>query len=142
MTNFLRRRALANEGFATRTFVLCLDPAKPSAVSGYYCLAASSIDRHDLPGRYRRNMPDPVPIVLLGRLAVHRDHEGRGVGLRLLGDAMKRTLAASTKVGVRMLAVHPISLSAEHYYMQYGFEYVTADPLTLALPIENLADEL
>ena len=84
-------------------------------------------------------MPDPVPVVLLGRLAVRRDFQGRGLGSDLLRDALARTLAISAAVGVRALLVHAIDDAAADFYRRYGFEPSAIHPGTLMLPIETIS---
>ena len=89
LDDWLRHRALRNESAgASRTYVVC-DGAR---IVGYYSLASGSVESRQTPGRVRRNMPDPVPVMLLGRLAVDRTVQGAGLGRALLKDAILRTL--------------------------------------------------
>jgi len=132
---WLKRRALAAEGYSARTYV-CLDPA--GAVRGYYALSACSISRSSAPGRPRRNVPDPLSAILLGRLAVDQAFQGRGVGRLLLFEAIRRTLAASEMIGCRALVVHALDAEAAAFYARYGFLAVLNEPHTLFLPVQSL----
>jgi GNAT superfamily N-acetyltransferase len=131
---WLRRRARANEaGGASRTFVVC--EGKP--VVGYYSLAAGSLLHDGATGRVRRNMPDPVPVALLGRLAVDRSWQGKGLGRALLRDAALRILGAAETIGVRAILVHAISEDAKAFYEASGFAPSPVDPMTLMVTIDE-----
>lgn len=110
-----------------------------ASLAGYYTLFASSIERGKVAGPFRRNMPETIPIITLGRLAIDSRHERKGLGALLLRDAIKRTLAASQLVGVRLLVVHPIAPAVIPFYEQYGFRPITASSLTMGLPTESFA---
>ncbi len=132
LDNWLTGRALRNErDGASRTYVVCDD----GAVIAYYCLAAGSVQHRDVPGRVRRNMPDPIPVMLMGRLAVARSHQGRGLARGLLRDAVLRTLKAAEIAGVRALLVHALDEDAARFYQHLGFLESPVDPLVLALPV-------
>ena len=77
-------------------------------VVGFYSLAASSVKLEDAPGKVRRNMPEPIPVILLGRLAVDTRRQGSGLGASLLQDAVRRVAGIADDVGVRALLVHAI----------------------------------
>ena len=116
---WLSKRALANAvAGATRTYVVC---DGQNRVVGYYALAAGSIACESAPGRLRRNMPDPLPVIVLGRLAVHRDWSGRGIGSGLLKDAVQRSFQAAELIGVRALLAHAIDDEAKAFYLKRGF---------------------
>lgn len=135
---WLRNRAFKNEGSgASRTFVSC--PAESAhSVAGYYTLAASSVSVDEAPVRVRRNMPDPIPVILLGRLAVDEHHQGIGLGSSLLTDAVLRAAGAAASVGVRALLVHAIDDSAERFYRHFGFLPSSLSERTLFLSIEDI----
>lgn len=134
LDDWLRRRALRDEaGGASRTYVVCLGRSK--GVVAYYCLAAGAIAHSSVGGRVRRNMPDPIPAMVLGRLAVDRRHQGRGLGGALLRDATLRTLQAAKFAGIRVLLVHAISDAAKKYYERHGFHPSPVDPMTLMISI-------
>lgn len=86
----------------------------------------------------RHGSPDPVPVMVLGRLAVDRRHQGAGLGAALLKDAMLRTVEISRAAGVRMLIVHAMDEGTAQFYKRYGFEAFPREPLTLFLPIETV----
>lgn len=132
---WLRQRAGKAEGASARTYVLC----EGKVVFGYYCLAAGAIARESVPGRLRRNMPDPLPVMIVGRLAVDRSRQRRGLGKALLKDALLRIAQAAAIVGLRAVVVHAIDSEAEAFYRQFGFiEYPTTSRV-MFLPIETLA---
>jgi GNAT superfamily N-acetyltransferase len=131
---YLRGRALANhvEG-ASRCFVTSRD----GRVVGFYALASAAVDRADTPGRVRRNMPDPVPVILLSRLAIDAQEQGKGLGAQLLRDAIARVVAAAEIVGVRALLVHALHEQAREFYAHFDFEPSPTDPLHLLLLIKD-----
>jgi GNAT superfamily N-acetyltransferase len=130
LDDYLRTRALANhEQGASRCFVTCRD----GRVVGYYALASASIQRAEATGRVRRNMPEPIPVILLSRLAVDRKEQGHGLGKHLLRDAITRSVEAAGVVGVRALLVHALSDDARRFYAHFDFEASPTDPLHLLL---------
>jgi GNAT superfamily N-acetyltransferase len=132
LDDWLRRRALPNEqSGASRTYVVCAGPR----VVGYYALAVGAVAHAEAPGRIRRNMPDPVPVMIIGRLAVHKDHQGRQIGPGLLRDAVLRTLQAAEIAGVRAILVHAISERARKFYENCGFVPSPMDPMTLMITV-------
>ena len=134
LDEWLKRRARRNEAEgASRTFVICAG----RRVIGYYCLAAGSILQTAATGRVRRNMPDPVPALLLGRLAVDRAWQGKGLGADLLSDAVLRAIGAAESVGVRAILVHAISDEAKKFYERHGFRPSPVEPMTLMITIEE-----
>jgi GNAT superfamily N-acetyltransferase len=134
LDEWLKRRARRNDAEgASRTFVLCAG----RRVVGYYSLAAGSILHAEATGRVRRNMPNPVPVLLLGRLAVDRAWQGKGLGADLLSDAVLRAIAAAESVGVRAILVHAISDEAKSFYEKHGFRPSPIEPMTLMITIEE-----
>ncbi|HEX6119400.1 MAG TPA: GNAT family N-acetyltransferase [Dongiaceae bacterium] len=134
LNDWLRQRALASEGRSARTFVLC----EGRRVAGYYSLATGSIERDGLPGaKLRRNLPEAIPIIVLGRLAVDLSCRGRGFGAGLLKEAILKTIMASEIAGVRALVVHAIDDTAAAFYRKYGFRPSSLNERTLLLPIET-----
>lgn len=134
LDDYLRRRALANhvEG-ASRCFVTCRD----GRVVGFYALASAAVEHAGTPGRVRRNMPDPVPVILLSRLAIDRKEQGQGLGAQLLRDAIARAVAAAEIIGVRALLVHALHEQARTFYVHFDFEPSPTDPLHLLLLIKD-----
>jgi GNAT superfamily N-acetyltransferase len=102
-------------------------------VRGYYALAAGAVSHRAATSGVRRNMPDPVPVMVLGRLAVDRGAQGQQVGAALLQDAVKRAVSVSSNAGVRALLVHALHERAKQFYERYGFQSSPTHPLTLML---------
>lgn len=135
LDDWLRRRALKNEDAgASRTYVVCAG----GKVRGYYCLAAGSVELTRAPGRVRRNMPDPLPVMVIGRLAVHSEHQGRGLGLDVLRDAVLRTRQAARIAGIRAILVHALSEDAARFYRKAGFQPSPLDPMTLMVTLADV----
>lgn len=114
---FTRRALPAQESKTARTFVVC----HRRTVVGYYSLATAIVKHSDASSSLRRNSPDPIPAILLARLAVDIRHEGRGLGPDLLQDAFLRTLKAAKQVAARTLLVHAIDDKAVNFYKKHGF---------------------
>ena len=134
LDEWLKRRARRNEAEgASRTFVV----SAGRRVAGYYSLAAGSILHAAATGKVRRNMPDPVPVLLLGRLAVDRVWQGRGLGADLLSDAVLRAIGAAESIGVRAILVHAISDGAKAFYEKHGFRPSPVEPMTLMITLEE-----
>jgi GNAT superfamily N-acetyltransferase len=135
LDDWLRRRARANqESGASRSYVLC----QGECVVGYYSPASGAIASIEAPGRVRRNMPDPIAIAMLGRLAVDRSCQGRGLGKSLLRDAILRTQQAASIIGVRGLLVHAPSPAAKRFHESAGFQESPANPMTLMVALKSL----
>ena len=138
LDDWLKRRAYPNQiSRASRTYVV----AEGNRVLGYYCLASGALALNDAPAPVRRNMPDPVPIAVLGRLAVDKSCQGRGVGVSLLQDAVLRTIQASDILGIRGLLVHALSVDAKAFYEHLGFVASPAQPMTLILSLKRKDSE-
>ncbi|WP_345776262.1 GNAT family N-acetyltransferase [Luteimonas salinisoli] len=117
---------------ASRCFVVCDGQQR---VVGYYALAAGALSHEAAPGRIRRNMPDPIRVIVLGRLAVHVDWLGQGVGQGLLKDAVQRALQACEQVGARALLCHAIDEAAKAFYLKHGFMQSPIHVMTVMLPL-------
>jgi predicted N-acetyltransferase YhbS len=136
LDDWLKRRALKNEvSGASRTFVVCHD----GQVVGYYALATGSVEHRDAPGKLRRNMPDPIPMIVLGRLAVDQQWQSTGIGRGLLKDAVLRSVSVSQHAGVKALLVHVLSEDAKTFYMRNGFLESPLDPMTLIISLQDAA---
>ncbi len=135
LDEWLKKRALANnkEG-ASRTYVV----TDGQSVVGYYALAASAIAVAEAPGRFRHNMPNPIPVALLARLAVDRSHHGRGLGRALFRDGAKRILNAADTLGIRGLIVHAISDEARGFYLALGLQPSPLEAMTLMVTLDDL----
>ncbi len=137
LDDWLKRRAAKNQVTdASRTFVAC----EGAKVVGYYALASGGVETAATPGRFRRNMPEPIPVVVLGRLAVDHCHKGQGQGLgrALFRDGAKRVLHAADSIGIRGILVHAISEDAKAFYLALGFETSPLDPMTLMVTLADL----
>jgi GNAT superfamily N-acetyltransferase len=134
LDDWLRRRAASNQDSgASRTYVLQMG----DRVIGYYALAAGAIAQAAATGKTRRNMPDPVPVMVLARLAIDADFQGRGIGRALLRDAILRTIQAADIAGIRALLVHAISDDARKFYERCGFQSSPTDPMTLMITLDD-----
>ena len=132
LDDWLVSRALRNErDGGSRTYVL----SDGGVAIGYYRLSAGSVMHRVAPGRIRRNMPDPIPVVLLGRLAVARTHQGRGNARALVRDAILRTLQVAEIAGIRALLVHALDEDTAVFYRHLGFVGSAIDSLVLMLPL-------
>ncbi len=139
LDDWLRRRALKNQANgSSRTYVV----AEGDAVIGYYCLAAGAVGHAEAPSNLKRNRPDPIPVIVLGRLAIHEDHHQKGIGTALLRDAILRTLQATEVAGVAAILVHAISEQARRFYLSRGFLESPIQPMTLCLPISTIVATL
>jgi GNAT superfamily N-acetyltransferase len=135
LDNWLKRRARGNHASgASRTYVVC----EQRRVVAYYALAAGGVDIDTAPGRMRRNMPDPVPVSVLGRLAIERTYQKRGLGRGLMQDASKRVLQAADLIGIRGIVVHAISEEAKAFYLALGFDVSPLQPMTLVATLADL----
>ena len=136
LDDWLRKRALPNQmSGASRTFVSC----DAGRVVAYYALAASAIATETAPGKFRRNMPDPIPVVVLGRLAITRSHQGQGLGRSMFQDAAQRIVQTADTIGIRGMLVHAISAEAKTFYLQLGLEPSPLEPMTLMVMV-TIAD--
>jgi GNAT superfamily N-acetyltransferase len=143
LNDWLKARALDNEGRASRTYVVAAASGPQAGeVIGYYTLATGGVALSEIRSKHRHNLPNPVPIMVLGRLAVDHRHRGRGVGPALLREAMQRTLEISQSVGLRMLMVHAIDDDAVSFYLRFGFHIFPAGSRTMFLPIGAIASAL
>jgi GNAT superfamily N-acetyltransferase len=136
LDDWLKRRALANQSSgASRTFVVA---DQDGCVCGYYAMAAGAVSHQLATSRVRRNMPDPVPVMVLARLAVDRRAQGLHLGAALLQDAVNRAVAVSLNAGVRALLVHALHEKAGQFYAHYGFQPSPTHPMTLMLRLSSV----
>jgi len=131
LNDWLKKRAFKNEGDASRTFVVCVE----DVVVGFYCLATGAVMHQQTPGKIKRNMPNPLPVMTLGRLAVDARYKGMGIGKGLLKDAILRADRVNKDVGFRALMVHALDEDAKRFYMGNGFIESPVDELLLFLPL-------
>jgi GNAT superfamily N-acetyltransferase len=135
LNDWLRHRALKNESRFSRTYVVC----EGNQAVAYFCISAGAVERAAAPGRVRRNAPDTIPVSVIGRLAVTRDHAGQGLGADVLSDALRRIAVASQSIGIGAVLVHAKDDAAKCFYMRCAeFIEYPADSRTLFLPIETV----
>lgn len=133
LNEWLTHRALKNDLHGgSRTYVVC----DGKQVVGYYAVAAGSIAREEAPGSIKRNMPYPIPAIVIGRLAVDHRYQGTGIGQGLLRDALARAMNVSEQIGARALIVHALNEQAEAFYLRHGFLTGPTGPGTLLLPLK------
>ena len=136
LDRWLKTKARRNEtARASRTYVVCTDS---NNVIGYYALATGSISPDQAPRKVKRNMPNPIPVMVLGRLAVDQRYQGEGLGDALLRDAILRILQAADIAGIKAIVVHAISEQAKQYYIARSFIESPSNPMTLILPLESI----
>jgi GNAT superfamily N-acetyltransferase len=134
MDSWLKRHALDNEGKASRTYVV----TEREVVVAYYTLAVGCLNLKSLPRRLRHNLPEQVPVMVLGRLAVDTEHSGQGIGSCMLREALQRTVQVAEQVGIRALVVHAINDEAVQFYTRIGFTALPGEPRSLLMPIETI----
>ncbi len=138
LDNWLQQRALKNEILgASRTFVACTEKEGNQIVVGYFALAAGSVAHSQVSNKIKRNMPNPIPVLVLGRLAVDSQWQGHGLGTSLLQDAVLRSKAAAEHIGARVLLVHALSEDAKQFYEHFGFQASPIDGTTLMLLLNS-----
>lgn len=139
LDNWLRRRARSNQlSGASRTYVA----SDGNRVIGYYALASGAVMVENAPGRFKRNMPNPIPVVVLGRLAVDRPWQGKGIGRALFRDAALRVTHAADAIGIRGIVVHALSEEARNFYLALGFDASPLEPMTLMVTLPDIRGAL
>jgi GNAT superfamily N-acetyltransferase len=135
LDDWLKRRARANQvSGASRTYVVC----QHKRVIGYYALASGVVTVENAPGRFRRNMPNPIPVAVLARLAVDLDWQGQGIGRALFRDAARRVAHAADAIGIRGIVVHALSDEAKNFYLALGFDPSPHEPMTLMVTLSDI----
>jgi GNAT superfamily N-acetyltransferase len=134
LDEWLRRRARANQvSGASRSFVICAG----DIVVGYYALASGAVSAAAAPSRFRRNMPEPIPVAVLGRLAVDQSCHGQGIGRALFRDSALRVMQTSEAIGIRGMLVHAISEEAKAFYLALGSQS-PLEPMTLMATLADI----
>jgi GNAT superfamily N-acetyltransferase len=135
LDEWLQRRARANQvSGASRSFVICAD----DIVVGYYALASGAVSAATAPSRFRRNMPEPILVAMLGRLAVDQTWHGQGIGRALFRDSALRVMQASEAIGIRGMLVHAISDEAKAFYLALGLSQSPLEPMTLMVTLADI----
>ena len=136
LDEWLKRRAMNNQASgASRTFVVV---GEENRVLGFYAMAAGAVAHQMATSSVRRNMPDPVPVMVLGRLAVDRRAQGVKLGAAMLQDAVNRAITVSRNTGVRALLVHALHQRARQFYEHYGFQASPQHSMTLMLRLNTV----
>ena len=138
LNDWLKFKATRNEGRSSRCFVV----AQGQSVIGYYTLSSGSVMHGGAPRTLRHNLPDPTPVMVIGRLAVDKEFHGRRIGQGMLKDALSRILVASRTIGARAVIVHAIDMDVVAFYARYGFKTFPTDSRTLWLPIDTIREAL
>ena len=139
LDDWLKRRALANEALGTsRTYVV----TQRGRVVGFYALASGAVAHKDVSAKARRNMPDPIPVMVLARLAVDSACQKQGLGFALLKDALLRTIAAAQIAGIRAVLLHAMSDDAKRFYLRAGFRECPLDPMMLMITLAEVEKNL
>lgn len=139
LDDWLKKRALKNQtSGASRCFVLCND----KKVIGYYSLSAGAISHESTPKTMRRNMPDPLPVLLLGRLAIDQNYHNKGLGSALLRDAMLRAVSVAGDAGIFAILVHALSEQAKRFYISRGFLASPLQAMTLIMTLKTVCSIL
>lgn len=139
LDEWLKTRARAAEGRTARSYVVCLG----ERVIAYYCLSAGSLQRAHLPKRIRHGNPDPVPVLVLGRLAVDREFQHRRIGPSLAADCFRRCVSGAAIIGARGVVVHPLGQRTDlvEFYQKLGFERLPDAPHAMFVRIESIASD-
>jgi GNAT superfamily N-acetyltransferase len=136
LNRFLIRFALTNQqANAAQTYVGLAD----SIVIGFYTLTVGEVSYDNAPTRIKKGLARyPVPLMLLARMAVSQEWQGRGIGAGLLKDAISRTIQAADIAGIRAMAVHAKDDTARTFYEHFDFTPSPTDPLHLFVLIKDL----
>lgn len=135
LDNWLKFQALKNQtNRGSRTFVITSD----DRVVGYYALASGAVERSNVTSNIARNMPNPIPVIILARLAVDSNFKGLSLGKALLKDALLRSLNVANEIGVKAVLVHAFDSQAVAFYEKFGFQQLPEQENTLMLSISNI----
>jgi GNAT superfamily N-acetyltransferase len=138
LDDWLKKRApAAMDAGTARTLVICRENLR---VVGYFSLAAGSVEHKAAPGSLKRNAPDPIPVIILARLAVATEEQSKGLGSALLAEALKRTVKASSIIGARALIVHALDDKAANFYRAHGFQPLSGE--TYFIPVKAIVRSL
>ncbi|MEQ4922415.1 GNAT family N-acetyltransferase [Proteus hauseri] len=136
LDNWIKQRGLKNQLLgASRTFVVCEEGSHH--VVGYYSLATGSVNHTEAMRHIRRNMPDPIPVIILARLAVDISFHGKGLGADLLRDAVLRCYHVAENIGVKAIMVHALTENAKQFYLYNGFKISSTQENTLFLALKK-----
>ena len=137
LDEWLRRRALANQkAGASRIYVVTND--RGQKVVAYYAIASGALAVRDATAKLRRNMPDPIQMAILGRLAINQKFQGKGLGRALFRDAAIRIIRAADEIGIRGMMVHAISDEAAKFYQALGLQAAAKEKRLFMITLEEL----
>lgn len=138
LNSYLQQYARQNVKHRINKVFVAIDINAPQTILGYYTLSAGSIRADDLPPEHKRRHPNyPIPVALLGRLAVDKNYQGQRLGTILLADALQRVEQTSAVMAVYAIVVDALNPSAADFYQQFGFVIFPSQPLKLFLPLNN-----
>jgi len=136
LNEWLRNRGLKSQSLgAARNFVVCREHSSP--VIGFYSLATAKVAYSVITCGLKRNISDPITVIILSRLAVDRHFQGKGLGADLLHDAILRIHRVAGHIGISAIMVHVLSDSAKRFYLYHGFTPSLTQLNTLFLPFQN-----
>jgi len=139
LNDWLTQQALKNDTRgASRAYVICVE----QRVVGYYALATGAVARASATGTVRRQMPDPIPVMIIVRLAVDARHQGQGLGYGLLRDALLRSLQVAAQAGLRAVLLHAMTADAKTFYQRAGFHESPVDPMMMIITMDDVETTL
>ena len=139
LNEWLKKKVLKNQtNNASKTYVVVAE----DRVVAYYSLSLGSVNHVDVISKMKRNMPDPVPVMLIGRLAIDKEYQRKGIGKGLLKDAVLKTIAVSDIAGCKALIVHAIDDLAKEFYVRHGFQASPTKDLTLMITVKDAVGSL
>lgn len=135
LDNWLKNKALKNQNNrGSRTFVI----TSSNQVAGYYALASGAVERTQVTSNIARNMPNPIPVIILARLAIDSNFKGLSLGKGLLKDALLRCVNVASQIGVKAVLVHALDKEAIAFYKKFGFGQMPKQENTLMISISNI----
>ena len=135
LNDWLKKRALKNDiGDSSRTYVVCYD----NTVVAYYSLHLGCIQHTEAVRKIRRNMPNPIPAIVLGRLAVDVNHQGRGLARALMKDIFLRSIQVADLAGTKAVLIKALNENVTAFYRSFGFVQSKTDPLLMMKAIAEV----
>lgn len=142
LNDYLKKYARQNHEKGIAKAFVAVSQSHPFQIDGYYTISASIIEFTSLPPNYKKNLPAyPIPVIVLGKLAVDTKVKGQGLGGELLVDALFRAAKAAQEIGIFAVRVDAIDSKAREFYLKYEFIPFQDQPLSLFLPIKIIREE-
>jgi len=138
LDEWIKRYARQSQDAFTAQVFVASPVARETVIAGFYSLHLGALERTRGSDAAARRSPDPIPALVMGRLAVDRQFAGQGLGGALLRDALERTLLIARNAGVKILLVHAKDDAAKLFYLRHGFEVGPVDALTLMLLVQDI----